>query len=91
MSGGTKTSIDYDEILCHVGQFGPWQRKIFFLLWLTSAASGLSLVVFSFTAFNLGHRCPIPYCDGPNGLVINDTSKLDSSSQCEYFTIGKET
>ena len=91
MSGGTKTSIDYDEILCHVGQFGPWQRKIFFLLWLTSAASGLSLVVFSFTAFNLGHRCPISYCDGPNGLVINDTSKLDSYSQCEYFTVGKET
>ena len=27
-------SVDYDAILDHIGQFGPWQKRIFFLLWL---------------------------------------------------------
>ena len=49
--------VDYDEILSHIGQFGPWQRRIHFLLWLASAASGLVVVVFSFTAFKADYRC----------------------------------
>ena len=36
----TQTKIDYDKILKHIGQFGPWQIKIYFWLWLTSAAAG---------------------------------------------------
>ena len=87
MSGDTKSALDYDEVLRHIGQFGPWQRKIHFLLWLTSAAGGLAVVVFTFTAFNMGHRCQNPYCDGPNGPVVTDTSKIEQS--CEYSVIGK--
>ena len=90
MTCDTKTaSVNYDEILSHIGQFGPWQRRVFFLLWLTGMAAGLDAVVFIFAAYNLGHRCPIPYCDGPEGLVINDTSRIESSRQCEYVTISK--
>ena len=41
--------INYDEVLEYIGQFGSFQKKIFFLLWLISAASGLAVVVFAFT------------------------------------------
>ena len=42
-------ALNYDEVLEYIGQFGTFQRKIFFLLWLVSAASGLAVVVFAFT------------------------------------------
>ena len=44
-----KQDLNYDEVLECIGQFGTFQRKIFFLLWLVSADSGLAVVVFAFT------------------------------------------
>ena len=41
--------LDYDGVLQYIGQFGRFQKMVFFLLWLTSAAGGLAVVVFSFT------------------------------------------
>ena len=41
-------ALNYDEVLEYIGQFGTFQRKIFFLLWLVSAAGGLAVVVFAF-------------------------------------------
>ena len=52
-----KSKVDYDDILSYIGQFGPWQIRIHFLLWLASAASGLCVVVYSFTAFKMDYRC----------------------------------
>ena len=81
-----KSKLDYDQILAHIGQFGPWQKRIHFLLWFISAASGLAVVVFSFTAYNAGYRCNNPYCDGVNGLLTNRT--LEYSGVCKYYSIG---
>ena len=49
---GGPTALNYDEVLEYIGQFGTFQRKIFFLLWLVSAAGGLAVVVFAFTGEN---------------------------------------
>ncbi len=46
-----KVMVDYDEVLKHIGQFGRWQKRIHFLMWITSAIGGLAVVVFVFTAF----------------------------------------
>ena len=49
-------SLDYDEVLEYIGQFGTFQKKIFFWLWLVSAAGGLAVVVFAFTGImNMRH------------------------------------
>ena len=48
-----KLALNYDEVLEYIGQFGTFQRKIFFLLWLVSAAGGLAVVVFAFTGMLL--------------------------------------
>ena len=82
--------VDYDQILNHIGQFGPWQKKIHFLLWLVSAAGGLAVVVFSFTAYNLGYRCRNPYCDGFNQEVFSSNeTKIDTPGLCQYYSVGK--
>ena len=44
-----KSDINYDEVLEYIGQFGWFQRKIFFWLSFVSAAAGLAVVVFAFT------------------------------------------
>lgn len=67
--------LNYDEILKHVGQFGRYQIRIHFLLWLASAAGGLAVVVWAFTGFKMKYRCVIPQCES-----ILNASYYDSSS-----------
>eukprot|EP00092_Neocalanus_flemingeri_P041716 GFUD01045437.1.p1 GENE.GFUD01045437.1~~GFUD01045437.1.p1 ORF type:complete len:591 (+),score=155.94 GFUD01045437.1:56-1828(+) len=84
-------SLDYDEVLDYIGQFGTFQRKIFFLLWLVSAAGGLAVVVFAFTGLEPKYRCRVSPCDtvtseyyGQTGLVpawyTNET--IGMSNRC---------
>ena len=50
-------------MLAHIGQFGRFQWKIFFLLSLVSATSGLAVVVFVFTGryiFTGPYTCSLP-------------------------------
>ena len=49
MSEKDPGKINYDEVLEYIGQFGWFQRKIFFWLSFVSAAAGLAVVVFTFT------------------------------------------
>jgi len=55
--------VDYDQVLRHIGQCGKWQWINFFLLWLTSGAGGLAVVVWAFTAFGMDRRCKIDICN----------------------------
>ena len=66
--------VNYDTILDHIGQFGPWQQRIHFLLWLTSAAGGLAVVVYSFTAFKTPYICKPPRCESDE-ITYNGTAK----------------
>ena len=74
------TYTNYDEILKHIGQFGKYQIRIHFLLWLVSAASGLAIVVWAFTGFNMKYRCPIPQCESADGASYYDASTLNSGN-----------
>ena len=42
-------SLDYDEVLEYIGQFGTFQKKIVFWMCLLQAAGGLAVVAFAFT------------------------------------------
>ena len=44
-----KVGLDYDEVLDYIGQFGSFQRRIFFWLSFATASGGLAVVVFAFT------------------------------------------
>ena len=46
---GKGEPVDYDKVLDHLGQFGAFQKRIFFWLSFVSAAAGLAVVAFAFT------------------------------------------
>ena len=54
--GEETESVDYDEILSKVGHFGIFQKTTLFLLSCCSAAGGLVVVVFPFTAYQQQYR-----------------------------------
>ena len=57
--------LDYDEILDYIGQFGPFQRRIFLWLSLVTTAAGIAVVVFAFTGFEPKYRCRVAECEDP--------------------------
>jgi len=71
-------SLDYDEVLEYIGQFGTYQRKILFWLWLSAAASGLAVMVFSFTALQPGYRCRVTPCDPVNSTEYHGRPDCDT-------------
>jgi len=68
----SSSTLDYDEVLAHIGQFGRFQWKIFFLLSLVSATSGLAVVVFVFTGLTPKYRCRVPECEPANSSYYDE-------------------
>ncbi|XP_044073842.1 solute carrier family 22 member 4-like isoform X2 [Siniperca chuatsi] len=51
---------DYEESVSFLGTWGPFQRRVFFLLCLTSAPSGYNLLSVIFLLATPTHHCHIP-------------------------------
>ena len=45
----TYTKMNYDDILEELGELGPWQFLHCLLLWLPSVASGICVLIYSFS------------------------------------------
>lgn len=60
--------MDWDDILEHVGETGPWNILMFALLWLPPMFAGVCVLQFSFTGLEPtgGFRCAIKPCDTDN-------------------------
>jgi len=70
-----KASLNYDEVLDYIGQFGTFQRKIFLWLSLVSAAAGLAVVVFAYTGFEPKYRCRVVGCEDHDSSYYNTDSE----------------
>jgi len=85
--------VDYDTVLDDIGQLGPWQRKLFILLWIPSAMSAMAVFMYDFTAYIPNHRCKVDLCDTENTIFdepfVNFTipwdTKLEDFSQCKMY------
>ena len=87
MTATKNTALDYESVLKHIGQFGPWQRWIFFWMCLVSGASGLFVVVYVFTGFEPRYRCPVPYCENSTDGVYG--TKLEAGYEFpDFVTVG---
>ena len=60
---GSRMPVDYDDVLTHIGELGPWQKRLFALLWIPSATSAMAVFMYDFTAFVPAMRCLVPGCD----------------------------
>jgi len=74
-----RPELDYDKVLDHIGQFGPFQRRIFLWLSFISAAAGLAVVAFAFIGFEPNYRCRVAHCDNSTPSYFSeDTGRLPS-------------
>lgn len=51
---------NYEESVSFLGTWGPFQRRIFFLLCLTAIPSGYNILSVIFLLASPPHRCHIP-------------------------------
>jgi len=84
-SQGKTSALNYDEVLDYIGQFGKYQRRIFFLLWLVSAAGGLAVVVFAFTGLKPNYRCKVPDCDGDDATYSHGAVDNEGAQRLPFF------
>ncbi|BFZ25234.1 hypothetical protein BsWGS_28273 [Bradybaena similaris] len=52
--------MKFDEILVHIGEFGPYQKRVYFLLCLPALLCGAQVMSIVFTMATPMHRCKIP-------------------------------
>ncbi|CAL1544736.1 unnamed protein product, partial [Lymnaea stagnalis] len=52
--------MKFDDILKYVGDFGPFQKRVYFLLCLFCIFHGMRMVVLVFILSVSKHRCSIP-------------------------------
>jgi len=51
----------YDDILLHLGEFGPYQRRIYLLLCLPAISCALHKLANVFLQAKTEHRCILPF------------------------------
>ena len=55
--------MSYDQVLGHIGEFGPWQLYIFVLSGLAAAGEALITYCYTFVGYVPVYRCMVPNCD----------------------------
>lgn len=65
-------SIDYDEMLTYLGQFGPHSIRVFVLACISSMLCGQPVTQDTFVNYRNEHRCRVPSCDS-NGTQYNES------------------
>ncbi|XP_006818497.1 solute carrier family 22 member 2-like, partial [Saccoglossus kowalevskii] len=81
----------YDDLLkYHLGEFGAFQKRTFFLLSLTVVPIGMKVASFVFILAETDHWCRIPEYDD----LIEQCEYINATTDCDLFvktiTIPKE-
>ncbi|XP_014679117.1 PREDICTED: organic cation transporter protein-like, partial [Priapulus caudatus] len=85
--------VDYDEAIKYLGDFGKYQRRIYFALLLAAVTNGLHSLAYVFLAAIPEHRCYIPGLDSSDpqydDIDFNGTLPYDDKrgeySKCTYY------
>ncbi|KAH9507258.1 hypothetical protein Btru_056737 [Bulinus truncatus] len=97
ISGRTK----FDEIVQMLGDFGAYQKRVYFLLCLASMSCGIQIMVSVFNMGHSDHRCAIPGLHNDSYAVVNDehAKAINESipweenkgySECQLWSHGRE-
>lgn len=69
--------MGYDEVLVPLGDFGKYQRLIFFLLCLTAISCAFHKMSRTFIFAKPNFRCQLPFEHQANGTHLNDSKAND--------------
>uniref|UniRef100_A0A6B2ELP9 Putative synaptic vesicle transporter svop n=1 Tax=Phlebotomus kandelakii TaxID=1109342 RepID=A0A6B2ELP9_9DIPT len=64
--------MGYDDVLPHLGSFGPYQRRIFFLVCLPAISCAFHKLAGVFLLAKPDHRCLMPF-EADNATFLTDT------------------
>ncbi|XP_067675418.1 organic cation transporter protein-like [Haliotis asinina] len=70
--------LTFDDVLRHLGEFGPYQKWMVFVLCLPGIAHGIRMMISVFLLNIPNHRCAIPGYD-------NDTYDVQSDSHAHFI------
>ncbi|XP_067674285.1 organic cation transporter protein-like isoform X1 [Haliotis asinina] len=72
--------LHFDEILSHLGEFGRYQKLVYFLLCLSAISCGIRMVLSVFIQKTPAHRCAIPGYE-------NDTYEIQSDYHARLINL----
>ena len=55
--------VTFDDVLQKIGQFGPYQQRIYFLLFLPTIFCAMHKLGWTFIGAKVDHRCRLPMED----------------------------
>ncbi|XP_067674282.1 organic cation transporter protein-like [Haliotis asinina] len=61
--------MKYDDILKELGEFGPYQKRLYVLLCIPMVSLGIQIMVTVFTMGVPDHRCAVPDLDNDTYLI----------------------
>ncbi|KAI8791476.1 organic cation transporter protein [Biomphalaria glabrata] len=64
--------MKFDEIVQLLGDFGTYQKRVYFLLCLASMSCGIQIMVSVFNMGHSEHRCAIPGLENDSYIVANE-------------------
>ena len=85
--------MDVDEVLEKIGDFGPSQRKIYYLVSLSNIWMAIFILSPSFIGLDPGWSC-VPMVDEsiqPQVVADSKSALADSHSKCRYYEQGSCT
>ncbi|XP_076469616.1 organic cation transporter protein-like [Babylonia areolata] len=68
--------MKFDEVIAALGDFGPYQKRVYFLLSITSLSGCMQLLMSVFTMAVPDHRCAIPGMDTDTWQIQNEQHAL---------------
>jgi len=85
--------MTYQEVIDQVNGFGPYQKRLCILLFISTFTCAIGTLTMIFTIYDPGHRCNIPELDDPShpnynhniSLYIPWDSKNRRLHQCKQF------
>jgi MFS transporter, OCT family, solute carrier family 22 (organic cation transporter), member 4/5 len=91
--------MGYDDVIPHLGKFGKYQRKLYFLLCLPAISCAFHKLAGVFLLAKPDHRCRLP-TEADNATyelsesIRNASYPIDSLtktwSMCEYWNVSME-
>ena len=89
-----KTRVHFDDVLKEVGEFGPYQRKIYFILFLPTIFSAMHKLAWVFLGAKVNHRCRLEgepdnttYDSWEGAIQSRTISSSDDRDLCLYLEL----